>query len=139
MRKIILLITALTLSACATLDKHSAIVELAVSQAAMRYIEEAHPTNRVDRARKVLSTIKQIRTVASGEGITITQLASIALAAIPSDLGPADRALALSVVNIASQELRNKLGDEVLTSDKMTQVLGVLNSIENAARIYTGS
>lgn len=130
---------ASNVTGCAALGKHSAVVELAVSQAAMRYIEEAPAAKRVERARKVLGVIAKVRAVAGTEGVTVAQLAEFALQSVSGDLSPADRALALSVINIASQELRNQLGEEILSASDLTQVLGVINSIENAARIYTGT
>ena len=131
-------IIASSMSGCAALTQHSAAVELIVSQAAMRYIEGAAPLARVDRARRVVAIAEKILPLVSSDKVTVEQLASIALAAIPSDLSPADRALALSVINIAAQELRNKVGEGVLAADAVVTVKGVITSIENAALVYTG-
>lgn len=126
-------------SGCATFQQHSAVVGLVVSQATMRYIEGSTGTERASRAARVVAIVEKIRPLVTTDSVSISQLASVAVAAIPSTLTPADRSLALSVINIASQELRNKVGEGVLKEDQVVTVRGVLDAIQNAALVYTGS
>jgi hypothetical protein len=125
--------------ACATLDQHSAAVQLIVSQATMRYLESASPITRVERAANIVRITVDIERVASGEPITISSLAQLALSAIPSNLPPSDRALAISIVQIAAQELQNKIGEQVLKPDQLVTVKAVVEAIRQAASIYAGS
>ena len=76
--------------------------------------------------------------MASGKPVTIAELAQLALDAIPTNLAPADRALALSIVSIAAQELQRKVGENVLTADQLVTVTEVVEAIAGAARIYAG-
>lgn len=131
-------IAPLVLMACAALQQHSAAVQLIVSQATMRYVESTAIPGRVERAARVISVAKQIEQVASAEPVTIAQLAQLALAAIPSNLEPSDRALATSIVQIAAQELSNKVGEGVLSADKLVTVKEIVQAIRGAAEIYTG-
>ena len=126
----------LTMGACATLRQHSAAVSLIVSQATMRYIEQAKPDERAARAARVLAVASDIEKVASGEPVTIAQLAQLALIAIPSNLAPSDRALAISIVSIAAQELQNKVGENVLSADQLVTVKEVVSAVASAASIY---
>lgn len=125
-----------TLNGCAVFEKHSATVSLVVSQATMRYIESKPASARVATATKIISISAQIETAASGDSITIAQLASLALAAIPSNLPPSDRALAVSIVSIAAQELQNKVGENVLTADQLVSVREVIAAVKFAASTY---
>lgn len=121
---------------CKTLSEHSATVQLIVSQAAMRYVEQAVPSERVARAGRVIAAIAAIEARTSGETVTIADLASVALTFIPGDLEPSDRALALSIVNIAAQELSRKLGNGTLPQDGVIQVRGVLQAIRDGVAFY---
>lgn len=127
------------LLACASLQQHSAAVQLIVSQATMRYVESAAVAARAERAARVIAVAKQIEQVASGEPVTITQLANLALTAIPSNLELSDRALAISIVQIAAQELSNKVGEGVLSAEQLVTVKEIVQAIRGAAEIYVGS
>lgn len=125
------------LQGCATLTQHSAAVELIVSQATLRYIESAPQATRGVRAAKIIAIADQVSQIASGEPVTIADLAHLALEAIPAALTESDRALAVSVISIAAQELQNKIGENVLTADQQVSVKQVIDAIRNAARIYS--
>lgn len=125
-----------TVPACQTLNEHSAAVQLIVSQAAMRYIEQAAPTARAERAAKIIEVVAKVRAVASGEPVTIADLARLAISEIPSSLAPSDRALAVSIVNIAAQELQLKIGEGTIPADALVKVTAVLDAVRDAASIY---
>lgn len=127
------------LAGCAALSQHSAAVQLIVSQATMRYIEQAPVPERAARAARVIEVAKKIESVASGEPVTISQLAALALNAIPSNLPPSDRALAVSVIQIAAQELSNKVGEGVISAEQLVTVKAVVQAIADAAEIYAGA
>lgn len=129
-------ITLGAVPACQTLNEHSAAVQLIVSQAAMRYIETAAPTARAERAAKIIEVVAKVRTVASGEPVTIADLARLAISEIPSSLAPSDRALAVSIVNIAAQELQLKIGEGTIPADALVKVTAVLDAVRDAASIY---
>jgi hypothetical protein len=123
-------------SGCAVLQQHSAAVGLVVSQATMRYIETIPSSQRAERARRIMTIADQVKDVASGKPVTVAQLAQLALSAIPSNLAPSDRALAVSIVSIAAQELQNKIGENVLSADQLVSVTEVVDAIRLAASIY---
>lgn len=137
--KKLFLVCLLSIGGCATLQQHSAAVSLIVSQATMRYIEHAPVTQRAATAARVLDIAHQIEAVSSGTPVTIAQLASLAVAAIPSNLAPSDRALALSIVQIAAQELQLKVGENVLSADQLVTVNEVVDAVAAAASIYTSA
>jgi len=124
------------LTACATLEKHSAVVGLVVSQATMRYIESKPVSERASVAARVVSVATDIEAVASGKPVTIAELARLALSAIPSNLAPADRQLAIAIVSIAAQELQLKIGEGVLTAEQSVTVNEVVKAIRFAAEVY---
>lgn len=130
------LATVAVLSGCATIEKHSAVVSLVVSQATMRYIEQASPLARAERASRVARIASDIEAVASGRPVTIPELASLALQAIPSNLEPSDRALAVSIIQVAAQELQNKIGENVLTAEQTVTVKAVVEAVRLAASSY---
>jgi hypothetical protein len=122
---------------CATYRNHSAVVNLVVSQAALRYIEQAEPAKRLERAHKVAEVVERVSSVVKDESVTVADLASVALAALPETLSPADRQLALALIQIAAQELTNRVGTTAIDAETVTSVRSVLDSIRNAADIYT--
>lgn len=125
-------------SGCAALKEHSAAVQLIVSQATMRYVESASPLARVERATNIVRIAIEIERVASAEAVTIAQLAQLAVASIPASLPPSDRALALSIIQIAAQELQLKVGENILSPDQLVTVKAVVEAIRQAASIYAG-
>lgn len=121
---------------CATLRDHSATVNLVISQAVLRYIDEAPPALRNTRAAEVLKVVSQIEKLTDGDEITVTELAAVAASYVPDSLSVADRQLALGVINIASQELRKRIGEGVLKPDQLSSVRDMLQAIRDAANIY---
>ena len=123
-------------TSCAVLEKHSAVVSLVVSQATMRYIESKPAAERASVAARVAKVASDIEAVASGKPVTIAELASLAVSAIPLNLLPADRQLALAIIQIAAQELQNKVGENVLTPEQAVSVREVVEAVKLAASAY---
>lgn len=130
-------VAAASLMACATMRDHSAAVELVVSQGIMRYIEHAPEGMRAARASDVIQVAEKLRAVASNDIVSVTELAALAAASLRDDLSPADRSLALSVINVTAQELKLKLGEGVLKPEDTASVRSLLDSIAGAAALYT--
>lgn len=137
--KKLFLVCLLSIGGCATLQQHSAAVGAIVSQATMRYIEQSPLAERAAVAHRVIEIAHQIEAVSSGAPVTIAQLASLAVSAIPSNLEPSDRALALSIVQIAAQELELKVGKNVLSADQVVTVTEVVEAVAAAASFYTSA
>lgn len=125
-----------TLNGCATVKENSAVVELLVSQAAIRYIEAEKPSNRVARAIEVIQYVELLDRFASDEAVTIDTLTSLAMQNLSPNLSVADRQLALSVINIGSNELRKRIGEGILSPDDRVSVRGVLAAISTGAEIF---
>lgn len=124
---------------CATLDKHSAVVNLAVSQVTLRYIEQTVPDLRRARAERVLGVVAKVKAATVGDKpVTIAELADFALSFLPANLEASDRALAISLIQIAAQELSNKVGTGELPPDAKLRVSELLAAVESAASYYAG-
>lgn len=130
----VLLVAALT--GCAALSEHSAAVALIVGQATGRYIESYPRERRAEVAARVTRIASDIEAVASGKPVTIAELAALAVAAIPSNLEPSDRALAMAIIQVAAQELQNKIGENVLTPEQTVTVKEVVEAVKLAASSY---
>lgn len=131
-----MLIGSALLSGCKTLDDHSATVQLVVSQAAMRYIEQASLGERAHRAMRVMEVVSKVRAVAAADSVSIADLARIAIDAIPANLNPSDRSLAVSIVNIAAQELKLKIGEGKIPADALVKVTSILDAIHDGASAF---
>lgn len=127
-----------SLPGCASFRDHSAAIDLVLSQVTMRYIEQASPADRAARAHRVHDTAERVKNVAAKDQISIADLAKYAAGYLPDTLSPADRSLALSLIQVAAQELQKKIGEGKIPDDARVTVLEVLSTIENAADVYVG-
>ena len=128
---------AVVMTGCATMKENSAATELVISQAVMRYIEEAQPAAREGRAQRIIDVVREVEKFASGDEVFIAQFVNVALAALPSDLSTPDRTLAVSLVNILGKALRDKLGEGFLKPDDLVVAREVLATARFYAAMYT--
>jgi hypothetical protein len=133
-------IAALTLTGCgatAAIEKNRPAATIVVQGAALAYIKEANPAERAARAVRVLKAVEAIRNVANGEPITLQRLVQVAIEQIPLDGDPADRLIAMNVINLAQAYLQDSIGAGGLESDSLLLLPDVLEWISIVARLYT--
>lgn len=136
-----LVAASLALAGCASTggvsdDSRGAAAQLIVKYAAMKYIEQASPVNRAERAVRVLEVAKLVAETARGEEITLQRLAAIAAEQLPATLTPADRMLALALISTAQTELQKRTGVGGIQSDTLLKLTEILDWIQQAAVLY---
>lgn len=136
-------LAALALTACAstgaTIERNGAAAQLIVKVAAMKYIEQANPSERGARATRIVEVVKAVGSVANGEPITLQRLAQLATEQLPADLAPSDRMLAMALISVAQNELQARIGVGSLESDTLLKLTEVLAWISDAATLYAPS
>lgn len=110
MRQLLLiLLTTLVLSGCATLDNHENSVKLGVQYATMKVCERGEtPSERELRCGKIRSIAENIKTFASDQTLTLPVLETYIRSALPVDLSNADLFLANALISAVLQELKAK-------------------------------
>jgi hypothetical protein len=128
------------LAACSStsgvIERNGAAAQLIVKVAAMKYVEQALPHERAERAARVVSITAELIDVAKGEPITLQRLAAIASERLPATLEPSDRLLAMALISVAQTELQNRIGVGSLESDTLLKLSEVLAWISDAATLY---
>lgn len=129
---------AFALTACKTADQ-TMTAHVAVVYATSKYIEKAGdaPAQQA-RAARVALVVSQLETLAAGETATVDQLADLARSKLPADLSPADRTLANTLIVIASDELKTRVGTGVgqIPADAKVKVAMVLSWVREGAESY---
>lgn len=125
---------ALFLSGCASLEKHENTAKLAVTYAALKYVEQAGDASAQSaRAAKIRSLVEEVRGVAKGDSVTVAALQAYVLGKLPAGLSPADRYLAHALVQAVAEELQERVGGGLLSEEQLLQVELILGWIIEAA------
>jgi hypothetical protein len=125
-----------TIGGCKTLPQETTI-RVAVSYAVAKYIEKAGPAGQLERAQRVLAVVEGVEKWLLGDrDVTVEELRAYVAGNIPTTLSAADRALALTVVDIAVQELRARVGEGVLQPDQKIRVRAVLSWIRGGTASF---
>lgn len=132
------LIAITLLSGCSTLRSQPTTSSLVVTYAASKVIEAAPtPDERLRRAQRIKSIVGEARTWLQGEGMTVELLESAARNRLATlNLSPADAMLATALVQIAVQDLQEKIGAGVVSPDQLVTVNQLLDWIDSAAKLY---
>lgn len=132
------LMSIAVLCGCSTLTSQPTVSSLAVTYAAAKVIEAAPtPDERLARAERIKSIVGEARTWLNGEGVTVGLLESAARARLAElNLSPADTMLANTLVQIAVQDLQEKIGAGVIAPDQLVTVNELLDWIETATEMY---
>lgn len=130
----------ISLPSCATIEGETrakpAAVQLVVSFATMKFIEETPAPDRSKKASALIAVIDDLEAVASGDPVTLQTLAHMAVERIPADMPPSERMLAMSLVNVLEGELRARIGHGGLESGSLVVVRQVLGWVRSAAAFY---
>lgn len=133
---VLLLMVFMLLTACKTAPQE-ATARLAVSYATAKYIEKAGNENaQHDRAVRVIGVLDLVENLAAGDSVTIDVLRAYVAQRLPADLSPADRVLAGTLIDLAAQELKARVGEGALKPDTLVKVKSVLQWIREGAAYY---
>lgn len=126
------------LTGCAAIEQNPMTARLIVEQATMRYVQSQ--ADWPATAARVLRAAEAVQQAASGESLTLAQLRSIALDAAGLDaLTPADRALAVALIDTVAMVVEERIGNGVLDGlDHLTTFREIAGWAVSAARTYTG-
>ncbi len=120
------LIVALGLSGCT--DTQS---KLAVTYATMKVIEQ---TGGGESAQTIKDIATKVVSVAEGEGATVELLKEAAMKEVAKlELSPADRILAVYLVDAVAEEIKGKVGIGVIDADQILKVKDVFRVVVDAA------
>lgn len=128
------------LYACSTLKDNQAGLKLFTQYGVMKYFERwpdpAVRSKHADTAREVLGALKA---TATGETVSIGSLRERALTEIARhvELTDADRLLASALVDALVTELATRVGEGVLSADKLVAVVAVIDWALEAVNIIS--
>lgn len=135
-------VLAVFLSGCSAvgsiLEKaNGGLAGLAITQATARYIErEKTPEDRAARAQRVKAVAAEVRSVASGEIVTVDGLVALVQSKLPADMEISDRLLAGELINVVAEVLKDKIGGDVIDPADLPNLDALLRRIEFAASYY---
>lgn len=100
-----------------------------------KYIEKQAPESRVEKARAILDAVKVLEELAGRDSTTVDALRAY-IAQRLEHLSPADRIAVGNLIDLASEALKERVGDGVLKPDDVLVVRDVLSWIDEAATAY---
>lgn len=127
----VLVIVALMLPGCASLERGDATARLAVTYAALKTIESGD--DPAARAAEVAAIARDAQRFLDSETVTVALLEHAVRSRLPADLSPADRLLADALVDAVVAELETRVGLGVLDAGQRLVVNQVLGWIVGAA------
>lgn len=138
---LILICAALvTVTGCKTLTPaQQTTAHLGVVYATSKYIEQAGPApDQQARAARVIQVVDELDALSQGATATVDELAAFARSKLPASLSPADRVLANSLITIASDELKARIGEGVgqIPPDAKLNVAMVLSWVREGAESF---
>lgn len=134
----VVLFAGMALFGCKTLPQENT-ARLAVSFAVAKYIEKAGSAGQIDRARRVLKVVNAVDDFLAGDvDMTVASLKAYVLGNIPDSLSPVDRALAVTLLDIAVAELTAQIGDGTgpLKPEAKLRVRAVLKWIASGTDMF---
>lgn len=113
-------------------DQTKLLAKVAVQYAVLK-VAEKHP----DKAAKILEISHAVRAVAGSDGFNTVDLLMdfVRVKANIASLSPADQLLAGTLLDAIQAELKAKIGNGTLTTDKLLIVGEVAGWIEDAAKL----
>lgn len=130
---------ACALTGCKTAPGQSNVAaRVAVTYATAKYIEKADPgEEQARRAQRIVAVLDQIEGLAGGDSsVTVDLLRAYVAQRLPADLSQADRLLAGTLIDVATQELRARIGEGVLSETSLLKVREVLQWVREGATSY---
>lgn len=131
---VIVLATAGNLSGCTWMNDNPMVANATITYGTQKYIERAD--DWVDKASSVIEFAERAKTLTADNQSGISQIHSLVMGALPSDLGPADRTAAALLINALAAEVDRRMSAGVLDSGTIVTVHEVLDTVIVAASIY---
>lgn len=133
----LLAVSCLTGCGAGGLLKHETIATVGVQYATLKFIEAAGDTDaQARRARALRISVEEIRQFASGDPVTIDNLAIAALGKLPATLSPADTMLATALVNAVVIELHARIAGGTLEATALVEADKVMGWVIDATKFY---
>lgn len=131
---LIVLLAALFLPGCTSLQQGDATAKLAVTYATLKTIEAGD--DHAVRAAEVVAIAREAKRFLNSETVTVALLEHSVRSRLPVDLSPADRLLADSLIGAVVAELETRVGIGVIDAEQRLVVNQVLGWIIDAASVY---
>jgi hypothetical protein len=128
-----LVLGGLSLQACKSSEKLA--TRVAIQYAVGKYIERQTPAARVEKAQRIFAAVATIEELAGSDSTTVDALRAY-IAQRLDHLSPADRLAVGTIIDLASEVLKERVGDGVLDGDKLVKVREVLAWVSEAASAY---
>lgn len=112
---------------------------VAVVFATAKFIEKAGTIpEQQGRALRIITVLGQLDALVAGDETTVDALADLARSKLPADLSPADRVLANTLIAVATDELKARVGEGVgkIPPDAKIKVALVLSWVREGAESY---
>ncbi len=127
--------TIAVLTACATTPNGQRAERIVVQAAVLHVIERASIPSV--KAQAIVGAVKLVHTLLLDDNASVSALRSALLARVAErDLPPAEKLVALEVVNALSDEVERRVGSGVLSPDAVLKVNTVLDWVLDATVLY---
>jgi hypothetical protein len=122
------------LPGCAALERSPERVGAFAAVATVAFIDQAKPAERAELAGRVVEVLKVVELAAASDQVSLEELALVAREALPADMPPPRRALALELIGFVQAELQRRVDAGTLVN-----VRGVLGKMRVYASLYQSS
>lgn len=123
-----------SISGCTTLKQNPQSAGLVVKYATLKFVEKAGDAEaQAARAVRVRIVAEDVQKFATGESVTIAALEAAVRARLPADLSPADRFLVDGLIIAVMQELQERVGAGLLSSEQLLEVKQVIGWVIEAS------
>ena len=137
MKKILLLLVIVFISACSTLNMQDPAHKLAVQYATGKFIERTPVFGRVGAARKVIAYAESAKQLFDFERKSLVDIEAELLRRLATErLSISDRALATALIQSVADNIEQKTNIGVIDDEKKVTVNEILNAIIVAANWY---
>lgn len=123
----------LGVTACKSSEKVA--TKIALQYGVGKYLEKQSATSRISKALEIVEAVKLVEELAGSDATTVDALRAYVAQRL-SQLPPSDRLALGAVVDLASEILKEKVGDGVLKGDQVVKVREVLSWVSEAANAY---
>lgn len=123
------------LGATACKSSEKVATKIALQYGVGKYLEKQSPASRITKARDILNAVMMVEQLAGSDATTVDALRAYVAQRL-YELPPSDRLALGAVVDLASELLKEKVGDGVLKGDQVVKVREVLSWVSEAANAY---
>lgn len=121
------------LAACASTPEGQRAERIVVQASVLAVIERAPDPSK--KAQRITEAVKAARTLLLDDTVTVGALRGALLTRV-ADLSPAEKLVALEVINDLSDSVEKRVGSGILAADAKVSINTVLDWVTNAAAFY---